>query len=118
MTPRYNVSMTRVRFTHIALALLIVVCALPLFARAQESGGQNSAELESTIRAAIMADPRASAMSQTEIDGIVQSLVAGAAAQGVTASDIAPPPADAQTTGFSDGCGAGDWKMFLELIGD
>jgi hypothetical protein len=57
------------------------LCALPLLALAQT-------DLQSSVRAAILNDPRTAAMSQAQIDAMVAALSQGAQQHGVTPQDI------------------------------
>ena len=77
----------------VALPLLALALSLtlPSVLRAEES-----AELGSTIEAAIRSDPRSSEMSEAQIDGIVQALAEEAGAQGVTTNDLTWRPEEDQ----------------------
>lgn len=63
--------------------MLTVLLALPFVAIAQ-----TNAELEATIRSAILSDPRTADMTEAEIDAIVAALAEEAGAEGVTSYDI------------------------------
>jgi hypothetical protein len=87
------------------LSLLFVLSLVPQLLHAQ-----SDTELEATIRAAIMSDPRSSEMSDAEIDALVLALSQGAEEQGVTSQDITwrPAPAESFNQGnyaVSDECG-------------
>lgn len=82
-------------FTKTMRAGAIFVCALVLlFAFASLAAAQENADLQSTIRAAILSDPRSSQMSEEEIDAMVAALAEEAQAQGVTSEDILWRPQD------------------------
>lgn len=63
--------------------ILTVLLAFPIVVLAQ-----TDAELEATIRSAILSDPRTADMTEAEIDAIVAALAEEAGAQGVTSYDI------------------------------
>ena len=102
---------------------LIVGCLLllPLLSYAQAS---NSAELNATIKAAILKDPRTAGLSAAQIQSMIQALSAKAQSQGVTAQDIAYRPG---TPGIvvpavgqpasSDPCVASAWCAAGEYVG-
>src|SRR3989344_6096780 len=89
----------RVSRTAVAISLALLLLA-PLTLTAQ------TGELEDTIRAAILSDPRTAAMSEAEIDAMVAALAQEAATQGVTSQDIAwrPQEEGAPTSGETQ-CG-------------
>jgi hypothetical protein len=91
------------------LAVLFVVCsfALPLFARAQT-------DLQSTIRAAIVSDPRSAQMSSAQVDAMVAALSQSAQKQGMTPADIMWRPQTPETRPLADTCGP--YPAFLCLL--
>ena len=78
-------------YAGLSLGTLIAVCAfaLPMLVHAQASD-----ELKATIRSEIMSDPRSAALSEVEIDQMVELLSDAAAKQGITASQIIWRPTD------------------------
>jgi hypothetical protein len=60
--------------------LFVIVALMPLWASAQQEDA-----LRAAIRADIMADPRSSEMSPTEIDALVEALAVQAEEQGTAA---------------------------------
>ena len=101
MTTSMRVSRTAVA---ISLALLLLV---PLTLTAQ------TGELEATIRAAILSDPRTATMSEAEIDAMVAALAQEAATQGVTSQDIQWRPQEER--GFMSETGVGSCNMLCKL---
>ncbi|QQG38149.1 MAG: hypothetical protein HYS26_01170 [Candidatus Kaiserbacteria bacterium] len=83
----------KLRTAFIVTLALITLSALPLFAHAQ-----SDEELRSTIRAAIVADPRSASMSEAEIDVMVEALATQAKATGVTARDVESAARASQNT--------------------
>jgi hypothetical protein len=76
------------------------LCAFPLLALAQTQPAQTG-DLQSSVRAAIMNDPRTATMSQAQVDAMVAALSQGAQQQGVTPQDLTwhAGPTSAVTTG-------------------
>lgn len=72
-------SSARIRNTAVGILFCLLV---PVLAQAQGS------DLQSTIRAAIAADPRTQGMSQVQIDAMVDALAQRAQNQGLTPGDI------------------------------
>src|SRR3989344_8111132 len=101
MTTSMRVSRTAVA---VSLALLLLV---PLTLTAQ------TGELQATIRAAILSDPRTAAMSEAEIDAMVAALAQEAAAQSVTSQDIMWRPQE--EGGFTSEIGLGSCNMLCKL---
>lgn len=71
-----------IRVAVIAHLILLLFFAAPFFVHAQ------NADLQTTIRAALLSDPRTSGLSAGEIDAIVAVLVGEAQKRGVTSEDI------------------------------
>ena len=71
--------------------LLLLLMALPHNVYAQ----QNAGDLSSTIKAALLSDPRTSAVPQEEIDAIVGVLTQEAQREGVAVGDIGWRPQSA-----------------------
>ena len=67
---------------------------------------QTDAELEGTIRAAILSDPRTAAMSEAEVNAMVTALSQEAAAQGVTSQDIMWRPQEVPEEVIAARCGS------------
>jgi len=65
-----------------AALLLGAVFAVPLFVHGQET------DLRTSIRAALLSDPRTEKLSAAEMDAMVEILSAEAEKQGITSSDI------------------------------
>ena len=92
-------------FLVLIVALLVASTALSSMAYAQES----SAELEATIRGALLSDPRTAGLSEAQVDAMVSLLAQEAQNQGVTSQDIQWRPQQYEDTGASMGedyCGA------------
>lgn len=89
------------------LLAILVLCA-PVALSAQTSGEATSpdttenADLEVTIRAALLTDPRTAQMSEEEIDEMVAALAEGAQEQGITPHDITWRPQPPITTEGED----------------
>lgn len=75
-------------------ALLVLAFAAPLFVHAQ---GDN---LQTTIRQALLGDPRTAGLSAAQIDAMVAVLAQEAQKRGISSSDIQWRPQSGQT--FSD----------------
>jgi len=108
-------------FTKTMRAGAIFVCALILlFVFASLAAAQENADLQSTIRAAILSDPRSSQMSEEEIDAMVVALAEEAEVQGVTSEDIMWRPQDVfrgHEAGDSSGEACG-YAAFLCALND
>ncbi|MDB5238650.1 MAG: hypothetical protein JWM46_920 [Candidatus Kaiserbacteria bacterium] len=83
-----------------ALALLACALFVPVFARAQRT------DLQSTIRAAIAADPRTQGMSSAQVDAMVDALSQKAQSQGMTPNDITWRPVPDTNRSIPMSCGA------------
>lgn len=68
-------------------AAIIVALAL-VFGYVLLANAEENSDLEATVRAAILSDPRTAQMSEAEIDAMVAALAAEAETQGVTSEDI------------------------------
>lgn len=77
--------------------LFVLIFATPLFIHAQSS------DLQTTIRAALLSDPRTSGLSATQIDAMVEVLAEEAKKRGISSEDIQWRPVSEQT--FSDTSG-------------
>lgn len=90
----------------IIATILLAWVALPSAARAQES----SAELNATIRSALLSDPRTAGLSDAQVDAMVSLLTQEAQKRGVTSRDIQWRPQQNGTTESApvgdDYCGA------------
>jgi hypothetical protein len=84
----------RMRAAQIILAIGLVAPALVLA----------QADLQSTIRAQILQDPRTASMSQVQIDAIVSALSQGAQQQGLTPQDLTWRPTGEQPVAPSNFC--------------
>lgn len=72
------------------VAIVAAACLLlPLLIHAQTT---SASDLSTTVRAALLKDPRAAALPPSELDAMVNALTAKAQAQGMTAQDIAYRP--------------------------
>lgn len=71
--------------------------ALPLFVQAQ------SADLQTTIRQALLSDPRTASLSAVQIDAMVQILVEEAERRGISSQDINWRPQQYDTFAEGDG---------------
>jgi hypothetical protein len=91
-----------------ALALSFAIFT-PLLTHAQS-------DLNASIRAAIMTDPRASALTPAQIDVLVQALTVKAHALGVTAHDIAWRPSQTAPAAVSAIGPYGDAYLTLLFI--
>jgi hypothetical protein len=84
------------------LAEIVVVASLflmlPLLVHAQ------SADLDTTIRAALSSDPRTATMSQAQIDAMVAALSQRAQQQGLTPGDITWRPLPTSSTAPTSVC--------------
>ncbi|MBI2612255.1 hypothetical protein HYW59_00350 [Candidatus Kaiserbacteria bacterium] len=81
---------------------------------------QDSTDLQATIRAAILSDPRSSGMTEEEIDAMVAALASEAEMQGVTSQDIMWRPQDPASfdevgSGSGETCG---YSAFLCALND
>jgi len=65
-------------------AFFVIAAILPALAHAQTP----PSDLRATIRAELLSDPRSAALSQTQLNAMVELLAQQAQAQGITASDI------------------------------
>lgn len=92
-------SRLRLATTLLSITLAALFCALPLFVHAQSA--PSDAQLQTTIRQAILSDPRTSGLSAAQIDAMVSVLTAEAQKQGITSHDIQWRPETQQAT-FSD----------------
>lgn len=101
----------RATYVLMITALLFVLIAPSAFAQS------NDVELETSIRAALQADPRSSSLTQAEFDALVAALAEEAREQGVTASDIAPASQDnLADTGAVPVMEESFWKSDMALI--
>lgn len=92
---------SRLAFLGISVPVVALLFLVPLALSAQ-----TGAELQATIRAAILSDPRTAAMSEAEIDAMVVALSQEAAAQGVTSQDITwRPQEEAGAGNQASSCG-------------
>ena len=66
----------------VQIALLALILSAPVLAHAQTN------DLQTTIRAALLTDPRTASLSAPQIDAMVQVLVQEAEKRGVSAHDI------------------------------
>ena len=80
--------------------LLIGLLLAPLTLIAQTDG-----ELEASIRAAILSDPRTAAMSEAQVNAMVVALAQEAATQGVTSQDIMWRPQEVSPEVIEERCG-------------
>lgn len=94
-----------------AALVVLLSLATPSLGYAQE----RDVELQATIRAAILFDPRTAEMSEEEVGAMVAALSEKAASQGVTSHDIAWRPTEEQA-GESSPCGS--IKGFLCTLTD
>jgi hypothetical protein len=83
-------------------SLLVVLAigvglALPRFTHAQATSTAATTELSSTIRAALLSDPRAHQLSQAQIDQLVSALTKQAQEKGITVEKLQwqPKPTEA-----------------------
>lgn len=83
--------------TFAVAALFVLALAVPLYTQAQSS------DLRTTIRAALLSDPRTSGLSATQIDAMVEVLAEEAKKRGISSEDIQWRPVSEQT--FSDTSG-------------
>ncbi|QQG38147.1 MAG: hypothetical protein HYS26_01160 [Candidatus Kaiserbacteria bacterium] len=84
-------------------AFLVFLALTLLVSFASFAYAQTDEELRSTVRAAILSDPRSASMSEAEIDAMVEALSGQAAEQGVTASDITWQPQQSEFPATSKG---------------
>lgn len=77
---------------------MVLLFSLPIISSAQVAD-----DLHETVRAAILADPRTSLMSEAEIEEMVVALTEEATVQGITSADIAWRPQEAKEA-ESTGC--------------
>ena len=98
-------ALTVIRVGGVIACVLILFVALSSPARAQEES-----TLRSTIRAALIADPRTAALTDTELEQMVSALEGEAEAQGFTPEDIVWRPYTGEV-GFESACG--DLPYFL-----
>jgi hypothetical protein len=91
------------------LLLAVLFAFAPLFVSAQES------DLDATIRAALLSDPRSVSLSEAEIDALVSALTEEAERQGVTSYDIAwrPQPVGGSSSASWDTSACGNPSGFL-----
>lgn len=100
-------------------AVLVVSITVVLFFGAF-ANAQDTSELEATIRAAIVSDPRSAEMTEAEIDAMVAALVSEAEGQGVTSEDITwrpqdPSTLDQESSSSAEACG---YAAFLCALND
>lgn len=90
------------------ISISLVVLAVFVLANPHVAGAQTDAELQTTIRAALLQDPRTAQMSEAELDAMVQALSAQAAKQGISSSDIrwAPGQSDMSAETATNNCGS------------
>ncbi|MBI4094115.1 hypothetical protein HY417_04075 [Candidatus Kaiserbacteria bacterium] len=69
-------------------AAIFLASAALLFMFADRAFAQSGAELEATIRAAVLSDPRSAEMTEADVDAIVSVLVTEAIEHDVSAEDI------------------------------
>lgn len=74
----------RTVYAIVALVVVIMLWSAPVLAQSTD------AELETSIRTALQADPRSSTLTQQEFDALVSALTAQAKVEGITAADFAP----------------------------
>lgn len=74
----------RVRFS-VAAVVVLTAIVLPFLTHAQIA---TSSELQATVRAELLSDPRTSSLSSAQLDAMVSLLTEQAQAQGITAHDI------------------------------
>ncbi|MBI4080114.1 hypothetical protein HY414_02735 [Candidatus Kaiserbacteria bacterium] len=95
------------------VSAIVLLLSLMTVTLAQES------DLDATIRAAILSDPRSSQMTEAEIDAMVAALSQEAESQGVTPEDITWRPQDPATfdqeTSTAEGCG---YPAFICALND
>ena len=77
----FRMTVLPLRFAQM-IVIVAAFAALPLFAHAQ------SADLTSTIRAALYSDPRTASMSQAQVDAMVAALSQRVQQKGLTPADI------------------------------
>ena len=97
--------------THfLRLAFVTTLLLVPLISYAQ------SADLNSSIRAALFGDPRTSTMSPAQIDAMVAALSQRAQQQGLTPADITWQPIPPSGTTESNSCAG--FPAYLCTIND
>lgn len=84
-SPTCSVALRSVFLVSLAALFVSFLFAVPALA-------QSNAELEATIRAAILSDPRSAEMTEAEIDAMVVALVEEAAATGMSSEEISWRP--------------------------
>ncbi|OGG53945.1 hypothetical protein A3C20_03575 [Candidatus Kaiserbacteria bacterium RIFCSPHIGHO2_02_FULL_55_25] len=92
------------------LVVLGIFLVLPLLAHAQ------STDLNETIRAALYADPRTSAMSQAQVDAMVAALSQRVQQKGITPADITWRPVP--PSGFASVQTCNGFPVYLCAIND
>jgi hypothetical protein len=70
--------------------VLVVLTAAFIFLSSPVLAQSSDVELETSIRAALQADPRSSTLTQQEFDALVAALTTQAKIEGVTSADFAP----------------------------
>ncbi len=90
---------SRIHAGVLILFVLALLSAVPFLAHAQSS------DLQTTIRAALLSDPRTSGLTATQIDAMVSVLTQEAQKRGLSSHDIQWRPQAQQT--FSDVSGEG-----------
>ena len=105
----------------VTTAVFVLLLLSPHAAFAQTS---SSADLRSTIRAELLSDPRTSALSQTQLDAMVDLLTKEAVKKGITAQDIIWRPqtfsnntAAGASTPAQDQCGGSFTCIIDEAFG-
>lgn len=76
-----GIEFSRHQSAALLLALFLSVAVLPLFVHAQ-------ADLQTSVRNALLRDPRTASLSASQVDAMVQVLVDEAASRGITSYDI------------------------------
>ncbi len=100
------------RVVHIASLFILIGISFTItipFAFAQEG------DLEATIRAVILSDPRSAEMTEVEVNAMVAALASAASEQGMSPEDIVWRPQDDSTfSGVEEGGGeACGYPVFL-----
>lgn len=74
------------------MLVALISLSVPLFVHAQ------AADLQTSIRAALLRDPRTASLTASQVDAMVQVLAGEAATRGITAQDIDWRPSTAEST--------------------
>lgn len=90
--------MHRARLTYLHSLFALFASAALFFSFTISAFAQSDAELQATIREAILSDPRAAEMSEADIDVMVAGLAEEAAAQNLSVSDITWRPQEVPVT--------------------